>query len=152
MKGEVIMKKSNLAVGIIFAVAGIAFFIMAGFDTPFQSLLCGFGGAGLGPGIMMISKYIYWSQPKNKERYDEKLNEEAIEMHDERKEALRGKTARYMYAYTLVIVGISIMVFQILDKLITIEDSKIFIIYLGFLFFSELVLSSYIYKRLNKKY
>ena len=40
-------------------------------------------GAGIGPGITMICKYVYWSKPENKVRYNEKVKIEKIEMVDE---------------------------------------------------------------------
>lgn len=101
---------------------------------------------------MMIIKYFYWSQPDRKSKYAEKLETETIEMHDERNEMLHGKTARYLHAYTLVVVGISVIVFQVLQNLMFVENNRIFIIYLGILFFSEIFLSRLIFKWLEKKY
>lgn len=146
------MKRHDLITGIIFSAVGILFFSMACIDTPLQSLFCGLAGAGIGPGIMMIIKYFYWSQPDRKSKYAEKLETETIEMHDERNEMLRGKTARYLHAYTLVVVGISVIVFQVLQNLMFVENNRIFIIYLGILFFSEIFLSRLIFKWLEKKY
>ncbi len=65
---------------------------------------------------------------------------------------LRGKTARYLYAYTLLAIGISIVIFDILDKLIVIEGTRIFIIYFVLLFLSEVILSHIIMKWLEKRY
>lgn len=146
------MKRSDLITGILFLTIGILFFAMACIDTPLQSLCCGLAGAGMGPGIMMISKYVYWSNPDRKTNYANKLEAEKIEMHDERKEMLRGKTACFLHAYTLVVIGISCIIFQVLGKFMIIENSRIFIIYLGILFFSELLLSWWIFKKLEKKY
>ena len=80
------------------------------------------------------------------------LETEKIELHDERKEMLRGKTARYMYAYTLLIIGVSVIIFQILSSLTVIEGGRVVIIYLGALFFSELFLSKWIFRKLERKY
>ena len=146
------MRKSDLMTGVIFSMVGIIFFAIACVDTPLQSLFCGLAGAGIGPGIMMLLKYAYWSNPDRKTKYAEKLEEEKIEMHDERKEMIRGKTACFLHAYTLVVLGISTIIFQVLEKLMIIGNSRIFIIYLGILFFSEIFLSRWIFKRLEKKY
>lgn len=146
------MKKNDLFCGILFTAAGILFLMLACRDTALQSLFCGLAGAGIGPGLMMIGKYAYWSRPEHRERYEEKLEEDRIEMRDERKEMLRGKTARYLYAFTLVVLGLSSVMFQIFEKVGMVEDSKIFIVYLGILFWAELLLSRWIFRRLEKKY
>lgn len=89
MKGVVKMKKSNLLTGILLTLIGIFFLLMVLFTTSkLDGLLFGLTGACIGPGILMIFKYYYWSSPKNKERYREKINAEKIEQHDELKEKL----------------------------------------------------------------
>lgn len=146
------MKRSNLITGIIYFTAGLLFFALSCMDTPLQSLFCGLAGAGIAPGFIMIYKYIYWSRPDRRPAYQEKMETEKIELHDERKEMLRGKTARYMYAYTLLIIGVSVIIFQILSSLTVIEGGRVVIIYLGALFFSELFLSKWIFRKLERKY
>ena len=146
------MKKSNFICGIIFLAAGMVFLMAARLDTPFQDLFWSFAGAGIAPGVVMMAKYVYWSHPNHQAKYSEKLETETIEMHDERKEMLRGKTARYLYAYRLLAIGISIVIFDILDKLIVIEGTRIFIIYFVLLFLSEVILSHIIMKWLEKRY
>lgn len=44
------------------------------------------------PGITMICKYVYWSKPENKVKYNEKVKIEKIKMADERKIMLRDKS------------------------------------------------------------
>lgn len=152
MKGAKIMRRSDLITGILFSTIGIVFFAMACTDIPLQSLFCGLAGAGIGPGVMMISKYVYWSHPDRKTKYTDKLEAEKIKMHDEREEMLRGKTACFLHAYTLVVIGIYCIIFQVLEKLMIIENSRVFIIYLGILFFSEILLYRWIFKQYEKKY
>ena len=78
------MKKSNLITGILYVLFGVACLIVALLiETKLEGILWGFAGAGIFPGIMMICKYFYWSSPKNKERYEERLVNERIEQHDE---------------------------------------------------------------------
>jgi len=146
------MRKTDFMTGIFFVAAGIVFFAIGCIDTPLQSLFCGLAGAGLGPGAMMISKYVYWSHPDRKAKYAEKLETEKIELHDERKEMLRGKAARYLHAYTLAVVGMSVIIFHVLEKFKVFGNCRIFIVYLGMLFFSELFLSRWIFRQLEKKY
>lgn len=92
------MKKSNWLCGIAYVVAGIIFLLIGIFtDTKLDSLMFGFAGAGIIPGMVMIYKYFYWNSPNNVERYKEKLEAENIELHDELKNKVRGMTARYIY-------------------------------------------------------
>lgn len=78
------MKKSNWLCGIAYVVAGIIFLLIGIFtDTKLDSLMFGFAGAGIIPGMVMIYKYFYWNSPNNVERYKEKLEAENIELHDE---------------------------------------------------------------------
>ena len=87
------MKKSNLLVGIGYIVVGAAFLLLALlFNGGTSGLFFGFAGAGIGVGIMMIARYFYWSKSENKGRYQEKLENEMIESHDELKIKLRYKS------------------------------------------------------------
>lgn len=92
MKGVERMKKSNLITGFIYLIAGVILLLIAIFtNTKLDSLLCGFAGVGIGPGLMIIFKYFYWNKPENKKRYQEKSEKEAIELHDELNIKLRDK-------------------------------------------------------------
>ncbi len=152
MKRESHMKKSNLITGIAYVLAGILFFWASSLDTPFQSIFAGLAGAGLAPGIAMLIKYFYWNKPENRERYADKMDQERIELHDERKEIIRGKAARYQCLLTLGILALSVFLFQILEILGAVAESRIFIIYLGLLFFLELLLSRLLYRWVERKY
>lgn len=52
------------------------------FFNGWYCIFCGLAGAGIMPGIMMLLKYAYWSNPDRKTKYAEKPEEEKIEMHD----------------------------------------------------------------------
>ena len=104
------MKKSNWLCGIAYVVAGIIFLLIGIFtDTKLDSLMFGFAGAGIIPGMVMIYKYFYWNSPNNVERYKEKLEAENIELHDELKNEVRGMTARYENVIQLCIISTSIV-------------------------------------------
>ena len=151
MKGVLVMKKSNLYMGIGYTVAGLIFLLAAFLATPLDALFCGFAGGGIGSGLMMICRYVYWTRPQNIKRYDEKLERDTIEQRDERNELLRGKAARYVFAMTLIVLSLSCIVFSILGKLGVIGYSRSFVIYLACLLLFELIAFQIVYLCLNKK-
>lgn len=147
------MKKSYLSCGLSFIGIGLVLLVAAIiFDTRLQSLLCGFAGAFIGPGAVMAGKYFYWTTPKNAERYNEKLDNDSIEIHDERNEVLRNKAGRYAYLLSLLVISISMVVFSVLGILEIIENTRIIIIYLGGLFLLQIVSIFVFHRHLRKKY
>ena len=147
------MKKGNLLEGILFVLAGIILLGVALLtDSVLDSLLIGFAAATISPGIVMICKYFYWSTSKNKERYQEKIENEKIEFHDELKSKLRDKSGRYAYAIGLVTVSISIIIFSILGQLGIIDKSRVIVLYLGGYLIFQIVIGIVIFKQLLKKY
>lgn len=111
-KGTVKMKKSNLAEGILFISGGVILLCAALLtDTVLDSLLIGLAAGSICSGFVMTCKYFYWNAPKNKERYQEKLAAETIELHDELKAKLRDKSGRYAYTAGLIAVSLSIIIF-----------------------------------------
>lgn len=153
MKGAMKMKKNNLTTGFLYVFAGIIFLLFAVLtDSNLNSLFFGFAGAGIVPGLMMIYKYYYWNKPQNKERYQEKIANEMIELHDELKVKLRDKSGRYAYVLGLIITSASIVMFSILEKIQTINESRIIVIYLSVYLLFQLVIGNIIYKHLLKKY
>lgn len=142
------MKKSNLFIGILYLIAGILCLLAAiFFKTIFQSLLCGFAGAFIIPGITMCYKYFYCSKPENKEKYNEKTENEYIELHDELKEQLRNKSGRYAY-----ITNIIILLFSILSFLYENIDIKYIVVFLSGLLVFQYILGIIIYKKLLKNF
>lgn len=153
MKGVMIMKKSNLISGLLSTLIGAVFLIIALlYGTKLDSLFYGFAGAGIASGILQISKYFYWSSPKNKGKYQERLEQESIDLQDERKEKYRDKAGRYAYILGLAVIFVSIVVFSILGKLDIISNTKIIIIYLGVYCLFQYIAGIIIFKHLNSKY
>lgn len=147
------MKKSNLATGIVYLLAGILLLITAcRTDSVLGSLLFGFAGAGIGPGIMMIYKYFYWSAPKNRARYQELLENEKIEQNDELKIKLRDKSGRYAYLCGLMVLSVSMVVFSILGKLGIIDNPRMLILYLGGYLVFQIVIGIAFFNHLLKRY
>ena len=146
------MKKNNLAAGIVYVLIGILCLLAALLmNTHLTGLLCGFAGAGLASGCMMIYKYFYWASPKREKEYHEKLNQEQIELHDELKEKLRDKSGRYAYILGLMIAAVCIPIFAALDKLQIVESSSL-LYFLTFFLIVQYIAGIVIFKHLLKKY
>lgn len=149
------MKKNNLFEGIIYLLIGILFGMIAGLtNTKLESLLWGFMGAGIGGGSSLLWRYFYWTRPNNKSKYEERLQNEAIELHDERKEKFRNQSGRYAYILGLITICISILVFSVLDtlELELIQNTRILILYLGGYLVFQYIAGILIFRYLNKKY
>lgn len=147
------MKKSNLYTGIALLCIGTLFGVMAAFtDTRLESLFWGMLGGGLGGGGSLLWKYIYWSRPGNKARYQARLENEAIELKDERKEKFRNQSGRYAYILGLITACLSIIVFSILESLEMIQHARMLILYLGGYVVFQYIAGILIFRYLNKKY
>ena len=147
------MKKSNLIAGVAYVRVGVACLIVALLtETKLEGILWGFAGAGVLPGIMMIGKYFYWSSPKNKERYEERLENERIEQHDELKTKIRDRAGRYTYSLGLLVICFSILIFGILGALEVIDHARMIVLYLGGYLLFQIIASIVIFNQLMKAY
>lgn len=146
------MKKFQLISGIIYTLLGLAILLAAFFTDTKIGMLYGLGGALTGPGLAMMGKYLYWSRPKNRRRYEERLENERIEMNDELKQKLRDRSGRYAYVLGLVTVSLSLFVIGILDSLGLIGDSLPLVWYLSAYLIFQIIAGIVIFNRLLKKY
>jgi hypothetical protein len=147
------MKKSYLYTGITYLLIGLLIGMIAGIsNTKLESLLWGFAGAGVAGGGLGLWKYFYWTRPKNKIRYQECLENETIELRDERKEKFRNQSGRYAYILGLVTICISIVIIWMLESLEIIHHTKILILYLYGYFVFQYIVGIIIFRHLNKKY
>lgn len=101
---------------------------------------------------MLICKYFYWSSPKNKERYEQRLENERIEQHDELKTKIRDRAGRYAYILGLLVISLSILVFGILGALDIIANTRIVVLYLGAYLLFQVVAGIVIFNMIIKKY
>ena len=147
------MKKGILIEGILFVFGGaVLLCIELLTDSVLDSLLISFAAGGICSGIVMICKYFYWNSPKNKERYQEKIANEKIELHDELKSKLRDKSGRYSYTIGIMTVSASIVIFSILGQLEIINNARMIVLYLsGYLVF-QIIIGIVIFRHLLKKY
>lgn len=147
------MKKSNLLEGIMFILGGtILLCVVLLTDSVLNSLLIGLAAGAICSGIVMTCKYFYWTTPNNKERYQEKIANEKIELHDELKTKLRDRSGRYAYVIGLMTVSVSIVIFSILGKLEIIDNSRLIVLYLGGYLIFQIAIGIIIFKKLLKKY
>ena len=146
------MKKTQLISGIIYTLLGLALLLTAIFTNTEIGMLYGLGGALTGPGLVMMGKYFYWSRPQNRQRYEERLDSERIEMNDELKQKLRDRSGRYAYVLGMVTVSLSIFVIGILEDLGLIGDSRPMILYLAAYLIFQVIAGIVIFNRLLKKY
>ena len=147
------MKKSDFWCGVGFVLIGLACGLAAlRWDTPLGSLLCGFSFALLAPGVLMIWQYRKWSRPENAAAYQEKLEQEQIDLRDERKEMLRNKAGRYAYLLGLALAYLAIIVFGLLGKLGVIQYGRELVLFLGVYVLVQYAAGVLIYRKLCEKY
>jgi len=149
------MKKRDLWAGVGLTAAGILCLLAALlWDTPLDSLLCGFFGAFTVPGVTQIGKYVKWSRPKNAPIYQEKLERERIELRDERKSMLRDKAGRYAYILGLLLTAVSIVVFNVLEKLGVIGGAEggLMVLFLAGFLIIQYIAGLLFYRMLEKRY
>lgn len=145
------MKKTNLVYGLIYIVlAGISFYVAIVFNTnKLSGIFYGMTGALGGSGVVSVIRYFYWQ--KNKEKYQEKLEIEQIELQDELKQKLRDKAGKYTYWIGMLIIALSIIVYSILGVLGTM-DTEYMVMYLGAYLIFQVFTGVIIFNRLLKKY
>lgn len=147
------MKKSMLLTGIAYVAAGIVLLAAAWpCGKRLESILFGFGFACLAPGLVMVGRYFYWSAPRNRERYQAKIERETIELHDELNVKLRDKSGRYAYLAGLGVVSLSIVIFSLLDAWEVISDGRLMVLYLGAYFLFQILIGLVFFRRLRRKY
>jgi len=114
-----------------------------------SGIFYGMTGAFGSSGIVIIIRYFYWQN--NKEKYQEKLEIEKIEQQDELKQKLRDKSGKYTYWIGMLIISLSIIVYSILGAL-NIIDAEHIVIYLGAYLISQIFIGIIIFNHLLKKY
>ncbi len=147
------MKKSNFWCGLTYALLGLTF-LLAGllWETRLSSLSVGFGAGMLGSGVTQLARYRKWTRPENAETYRERLEEEQIELRDERKAMLRDRSGRYAWLLGMLLCALSILVFGVLGALEIVENSRMMILFLGAYFIVLFGGGVLFYRRLYKNF
>lgn len=149
------MKKSTLWTGLVMTALGILFLLAALlWETPLESLLFGMFGAFTASGIVQVIKYVKWSSPKNAPLYRERLEQEQIDLRDERKSMLRDRSGRYAYILGLLAAALAMLVFSVLDAFGVVEEdtATLMVLFLAGYAVFQLVAGWVIYKLLEKRY
>lgn len=146
------MKKNRLYVGVGYFICGILLVLLAIFtEFSFEAFIWGLSGAALGPGVCMIFQYIYWSKPERAIEYEEKVENQRIEMNDERRIMLRDKSGRItnqIMSYVLVIIIFIVSVLSVFSIMVI---SKWVLIVLGLLILFQFICWVVVYNKLDKK-
>ena len=149
------MKKRELWFGLGMIAGGILFLLAALLlETPLDSLFCGFFGAFTAPGAVQVYKYVKWTKLETADSYQRHLEEEQIELRDERKEMLRNKSGRMAYILGLLAAAVSMTAFSILGKLGMVEESasRLLILFLAGYMVFQILAGWALYWLLDKKY
>lgn len=149
------MSKNNLKVGIIYALLGcmlVAYALLAEPESKLNSLLFGFGFALIAPGLVMIGKFIYWNRPENLPKYQEKIRQENINLHDELKVKMRDKSGYLAFIFGLCAISFSMVIFSILGALDIVTSSRLIILYLAGYFIIQIIAYLVFYIKLSKRY
>ena len=147
------MKKRNLIVSILYILWGTANLLAALLmDTKLDGIFSGMAGAGIVPGVLMLIRYFYWKAPGRAEEYAARLESERIERHDELKEKVRGWTARYVHALSIVVTSVAMLVFAVLYSLDAAVDAYAVVLYLWCFLVLQWIAGAVIFKSLMKKY
>lgn len=145
--------KRSLHTGISYIFLGIFCIIIASiFEFKAEVFLSGLGVAGLVLGGSAVFKYIHWSKPENRDEYNERLRNEKIEMEDERKIMLRGKTGRIMNNAMLGVYLVLLMLFylfSIMDWFLPFAMYSVII--LSILLILQLVCGVIVFRYLSKR-
>lgn len=148
------MKKSNLWIGLTDVILGLVAFAAAIFwvEGTLGSLLCGMGGGLLGGGGRLVWNYWKWTRPQNVEHYREKLEQEEINLRDERKALLRCKAGQYAYQLGFAVCCLAAFLVALLGALGVMEHYLPLLYFLAAYLVFQYVAGLWIYRRLERKY
>ena len=149
------MKKRELWLGLGMIAGGILFLLAALLlETPLDSLFCGFFGAFTAPGAVQVYKYVKWTKLETPDSYQRHLEEEQIELRDERKSMLRDRSGRYAYVLGMLLACAALVAFSILGKLGVVPEAaaELLVYFLAAFLLVEFAAGILIYKRLEKRY
>lgn len=147
------MNKNTLYIGLAYTTLGAALLAAALLgEYAYEALLWGFGGGSLGSGLSLLWRYFYWTRPAKADEYQERLQTEKIESHDERKIMLRDKSGRIVSVIMLFVFTGLICIFSALTVFgIMMPVARYLVIIFALIIFLQLVLSTIVFNYLSKR-
>lgn len=145
--------KNKLKLGIINLIfSGV--FIGLCFIFPEISIFFGFAGVCFSVGMFMLYQYFHWKSPSKQEEYKEKIENETIELHDERKEMIRGKAARLSLLANWCLMSAIVVIVSLLGQfeVFPYEYAKPVIFGITIYWIISAIIMQIIYKFLCNKY
>ena len=147
------MKRNHWLIAAAYLLAGAAALTAALLtETKLDGIFFGLAGAGLGPGLVLLGQCLYRCKPERARAYEEEQELQRIDREDEFKEMLRGKAARQLCGFHLLVTVLAMVVFTILGSFELVEGSRTVVLYLGGYLALQLVAAAVVYDRLLKKY
>ena len=148
------MKKSDLWTGIGMIAVGLVCLAAVFLNTLVSSLFAGLFGAFTLPGLMQVYKYCKYTSPKHAAEYRERLEQEQIDLRDERKSMLRDRSGRYAYILGLLAAAVAMLVFSVLDAFGVVgeETARLMVFFLAGYAVFQLVAGWVFYRLLEKRY
>ncbi len=147
------MKKRNLWWALGLMAAGLVCFVAALlWETQLSSLFCGFGGGLVFNSLIQLWRYAKWTRPENAPLYQERLEQEQIDLRDERKVMLRDRSGRYAYLLGLVLCSFSILAFSVLNMLGIQVSGLAIVLFLTAYLIVQYAAGIWFYRRLSRRY
>lgn len=127
-------------------------FLLLAFLYPSKSIFAGLVGAFFTPAFIGLYKYSYWK--KRPLEYQDKIENDNIEIFDERKEMIRGKTLKISTLINGCILSALLITITLLEQfeVISSEVSRPLLIVLAAYWIISYGISWLVYKYLSKKY
>jgi hypothetical protein len=135
------MKKNLARVGLAFLSVGLVLLSVGVFGAPdrLKSLAWGLAGGAIGPGLLMLGLYFYWSSPSRAALFEEKQRHEGIEARDERKIMLRERAGRAAWLLLMAALAFFVLLFSILNAFsVTVSSRALVFLFCGLLVFGYL--------------
>ncbi|EJO5346698.1 hypothetical protein NRP93_000751 [Clostridium botulinum] len=142
------MKKSMFYTGIGYLICSVALLLFAklGPDASFKGVIIGFASSLILPGTIMIYKYIRWSKPQNIPIYEARMEEQQINLNDERKMMIRDKSGYITYTIMTWALLFANLIFSAM-KIKTVVLVALWALWL-FQYICGVVISKYLEKKL----
>jgi hypothetical protein len=135
------MKKNLARVGLVFLSVGVVLLLAAIFGAPgpLKTLAWGLAGGAIGPGLLMLGLYFYWSSPSRAALFVEKQRPARHAALDARKIMLRARAGRAAYLLLMAALVLLVLLFSVLNAFsVTVSSRALVFLFCGLLIFGYL--------------